>query len=77
LRPCGIFIATTQARYFLVFCQQFKEHPELIQTVWHKTLSQAFPDIHRAISYYEHGNFVHSPTGSGDVRDSSFYGETV
>ncbi|PDY49305.1 methyltransferase, partial [Bacillus cereus] len=36
-----------------------------------------FPDIHRAISDYEHGNFVHSPTGAGDVRDSSFYGETV
>ncbi|MBJ7968179.1 class I SAM-dependent methyltransferase, partial [Bacillus cereus] len=44
LRPGGIFIATTQARYFLDFCQQFKEHPELIQTGWHKTLSQAFPD---------------------------------
>ncbi|PFU37172.1 methyltransferase [Bacillus cereus] len=77
LRPGGIFIATTQARYFLDFCQQFKEHPELIQTGWHKTLSQAFPDIHRAISDYESGNFVHSPTGAGDVRNSSFYGETV
>lgn len=77
LRPGGIFIATTQARYFLDFCQQFKEHPELIQTGWHKTLSQAFPDINRAISDYESGNFVHSPTGAGDVRNSSFYGETV
>lgn len=77
LRPGGIFIATTQARYFLDFCQQFKEHPELIQTGWHKTLSQAFPDINRAISDYESGNFVHSPTGAGDVRNSSFYGETI
>ena len=77
LRPGGIFIATTQARYFLDFCQQFQEHPELIQTGWHKTLSQAFPDIHRAISDYENGKFVHSPTGAGDVRNSSFYGETV
>ena len=58
--------------YFLDFCQQFQEHPELIQTGWHKTLSQAFPDIHRAISDYENGKFVHSPTGAGDVRNSSF-----
>ena len=50
---------------FFDFCQQFQEHPELIQTGWHKTLSQAFPDIHRAISDYENGKFVHSPTGAG------------
>ncbi|MEJ9116323.1 hypothetical protein LAV76_26755 [Bacillus paramobilis] len=50
---------------------------EEIQTGWHKTLPQAFPDINRAISDYESGNFVHSPTGAGDVRNSSFYGETV
>ena len=59
-------------RAIFLILSTIPKHPELIQTGWHKTLSQAFPDIHRAISDYENGKFVHSPTGAGDVRNSSF-----
>ncbi|HDX9631971.1 TPA: class I SAM-dependent methyltransferase [Bacillus cereus] len=43
----------------------------LMITICNETLGN------RAISDYESGNFVHSPTGAGDIRNSSFYGETV
>ncbi|MBM7622195.1 ubiquinone/menaquinone biosynthesis C-methylase UbiE [Bacillus tianshenii] len=77
LRPGGIVLATTQGRHFLDYCKQFREDSKLIQIEWQKLLANSFVDMNRAISDYKNGKFLFSPTGGGDYRDNSFYGEAI
>jgi SAM-dependent methyltransferase len=75
LRPGGVLIATTEARSFIDFCTSLKNGE--IKSGWHDALSTAFPDPSAALAAYDSGRFVYVPTGGGDFRDSSFYGEAL
>lgn len=75
LKRGGVLIATTEARSFIDFCTSLKNSE--IKSGWHKALSTAFPDPSAAFAAYDSGKFVYVPTGGGDFRDSSFYGEAL
>jgi SAM-dependent methyltransferase len=76
LKPGGVLLMTTQGRSFIEFCrslhqQKSYEHP------WHEALARSFVDTNLALADYDDGKFVYSPTGGGDFRPSSLYGEAV
>jgi SAM-dependent methyltransferase len=75
IRPGGLFVATTQPRQFFSFCEslQGKTH----DFGWYRTLAEAFPDPSRALAEYDAGQFVYAPTGAGEYRDASFFGEAA
>lgn len=75
LRPGGILIVTTEARHFFEFCASLQGKPP--ESGWHRSLAAAFPDPAAAMRQYDAGHFVYAPTGGGDFRDASFYGEAA
>lgn len=75
LKRGGVLIATTEARSFINFCTSLRDSE--IKSGWHKALSTAFPSPRAAFDAYDLGEFVYVPTGGGDFRDSSFYGEAL
>lgn len=76
LKPGGVFLATTQGRGFIDFCARLREQANH-ESGWHKALARSFVDRDAALQDYDAGKFLHSPTGGGDYRPSSFYGETL
>ena len=76
LRPGGIFIATTQGRTFIEYCASLR-NLAVFPSEWHRSLSRQFGDISTALADYDAGCFLHSATGGGDCRPSTFYGETL
>jgi len=76
LKPGGILLATTQARRFVEFCATLRAKP-VQESAWHESLARSFPDPERTLRDYDQGKFIHVPTGGGDHRPSSFYGETL
>lgn len=76
LKPGGILLATTQARRFIEFCKALREKP-VQESAWHESLARSFPDPDRSLRDYDQGQLVHVPTGGGDHRPASFYGETL
>ena len=76
LKPGGLLFATTQGRAFIDFCASIRRQgrPE---TGWHEALARSFPDRDAALAAYDSGRFLHEPTGGGDHRPPSFYGETL
>ena len=76
LKPGGILIATTEARYFIEYCRSLRGKRRY-ETSWHESLASTFPDTEATLKDYDRGNFVFSPTGGGQARPSSFYGEAV
>ena len=76
LEPGGLLLATTQGRRFLDFCESLRtgRPPE---SPWQQSLSRCFPDHADAVQRYDRGEFLFAPTGGGEHRPSSFYGEAV
>ena len=80
LRPGGIVVATTQARGFIDFCAQLRETlpknaPQ--KNAWHEKLALSFTNRQQSLRDYDEGKFLFSPTGGGEARPSSFYGEAI
>ena len=75
LKPGGLVFATTQKRSFIEYCNGLAE--DQLVTPWHRALATAFRPLDVALSRYDLGEFVFSPTGGGGVRDASFYGEAA
>jgi SAM-dependent methyltransferase len=76
LKPNGILLVTTQGRGFIDFCASLRSQ-ETLETGWHRSLARSFVDRDQALKDYDEGRFLHSATGGGDFRPSSFYGETL
>ena len=76
LAPGGLLLATTQGRRFLDFCESLRtgRPPE---SPWQQSLARCFPDHTDAGQRYDQGEFLFEPTGGGEHRPSSFYGEAV
>lgn len=76
LVPGGMIAITTQGRTFLEFCESIRatgkiEHP------WHQNLARSFLDLAACEATYDRGEFLFAPTGGGDARPSTFYGEAL
>jgi glycosyltransferase involved in cell wall biosynthesis/SAM-dependent methyltransferase len=76
MRPGGLLVVTTQGRSFLEFCGSLRGR-RFHESLWHEALAASFPDMKAAVSDYDSGKFLYSPTGGGDLRSPSFYGEAV
>ncbi len=76
LKPGGFLVVTTQGRAFIDFCANLRRQGTL-ETLWHEALARSFADRDAALAAYDRGEFLHEPTGGGDHRPSSFYGETL
>lgn len=76
LKPGGFIAFTTWGRGFAAKCQRYKGAAS-VESEWHKALAEAFPDLAATESAYDRGEFIYSPTGGGDLRPSSFYGEAM
>jgi len=76
LGPGGLLIATTQPRRFIDFCASLRQTPSH-ESVWHQYLARSFLDRDQALRDYDAGKFLHSATGGGEHRPSSFYGESI
>ena len=75
LKPGGILLATTQSGRFLDFCQSVRD--KHLSGGWYDSLKTSFVDIDRCRKDYENGAFLFSPTGGGEYRDKTFYGESI
>jgi glycosyltransferase involved in cell wall biosynthesis/SAM-dependent methyltransferase len=76
LKPGGLLIVSTQGRSFIEFCgslrgQESYDHP------WYEALARSFIDTNAALKAYDTGEFLYSPTGGGNARPSTVYGEAV
>lgn len=75
LKPGGVFIATTEGRDFINFCASLSKKD--VETDWHKSLKNAFPEPEKTLEQFDAGNFIYAATGGGDYRSNDFYGEAV
>ena len=77
LKPGGVLIFTTQAKRFLTWTSQLHQADKSTLSSWEQSLSRAFPDIEGSLRDYDAGKFIFAPTGGGDHRPSTFYGEAA
>ena len=73
-RPGCVFVCTTEPRRFLDFVAGIPPDPP---SPWHAGLRRAAGDIEERKRRFDAGEFVYIPTGGGDFRDSSVYGDAV
>jgi 2-polyprenyl-3-methyl-5-hydroxy-6-metoxy-1,4-benzoquinol methylase len=76
LAPGGMLLVTTQGRSFIDFCREIREsgkddHP------WYLNLARSFVDATACQQAYDRGELLFAPTGGGDARPSTFYGEAL
>ena len=76
LRPGGMVAITTQGRGFLAVCENMRSR-ESFEHPWHRNLARSFVDRAAAEAAYDAGEFLFAPTGGGEARPSSFYGEAL
>lgn len=82
MKPNGLLFITTQARWFLDSCRQFREHPDEIANPWHERLARFFVDYDAFVSEYDDGEFLYSANSpsaktSPETFDADLYGEAV
>lgn len=75
LRPNGLILITTQARYFLDYVESLKGKE--LDFAWHKGIVNALDPIDETRRRYDNGEFIYVPTGGGGVRSSDYYGEAL
>ncbi len=73
LKPGGLFAFTTRSEWFIDFCSQI---PADTPVGHMRVLRTLFADWEDARRRFRAGEFVHTATGGGGVRDSSYYGES-
>ncbi|WP_321499986.1 class I SAM-dependent methyltransferase [Breoghania sp.] len=75
VRPGGIVGLTIEPRRFLEFVADLKG--KSLDSEWHKGL-QRFSDYASAmLPAYDSGQLVYIPTGGGDFRDATIYGDAI
>ena len=82
MKPNGIVFVTTQARWFLLQCRHFREHPDEISHPWHKKLANSFVDYEGSVSKYDRGEFLFAANPQELESDPpelapDFYGQAV
>lgn len=71
-----VFI-TTQARWFLDNCRDYREHPDKQVSDWHVGLAGSFVDYERDAAAYDRGEILYAPTGGGPELLPEYYGEAI
>ncbi len=74
IRPGGLLVFTTRNEWFINFCLQLSQTKDL--SIHYQALASLFSDWNDALARFRAGEFLHSPTGGGGVRDNSYYGES-
>jgi len=77
MKPGGLVFVTTQGRWFVDSCQEFRDHPDRITSVWHEHLAASFVDRDGSLERYDRGEFLYEETGGGPSLPGEFYGEAV
>jgi len=78
LKNGGILVATTRDATFIDVCENFRLNPELAtKSDYSQMLSKCFAPAGEHHDKFKRGEYLFSPTGGGETRDSSFYGETM
>lgn len=74
LKPGGLLAFTTRNEWFMDLCTQLSRRSDLSKH--QEVLTRLFADWDDAKWRFRAGEFVHSATGGGGVRDKSYYGES-
>lgn len=77
VKPGGLVFITTQARWFLDNCQDFRDHPEKQVTGWHEGLARSFVDYDGEAAAYDRGEILYAANGGGPELLPEYYGEAV
>jgi SAM-dependent methyltransferase len=79
LRPGGLLIATTQARWFIDECEEFANGTTPRTHFWHEGLAKSWlgktPNEARAA--YDRGEFIYASTGGSLDPSGQLYGEAL
>ena len=65
VKPGALVFITTQARWFLDNCRDFREHPEKQVGGWHVGLANSFVDYDAEAAAYDRGEILYAPNGGG------------
>jgi SAM-dependent methyltransferase len=76
MKPGGLVFITLQARWFLDKCQELRDNPDLVNSVWHELLAQCFVDHEDALARYDRGEFLYAPNPRA-TDNGKFYGDAV
>ncbi len=76
MKPGGLVFITLQARWFLDKCQELRDNPDLVNSVWYELLSTSFVDHDDALARYDRGEFLYAPNPRA-FMNGKFYGEAV
>jgi SAM-dependent methyltransferase len=77
VRPGGLVFITTQGRWFLDICREFREQPEMQTSYWHGLLARSFSDYEGAAAAYDRGELLYAPNGGGPELEAEYYGDTL
>lgn len=72
LKPGGMLVVTTMARYFIEYCQSLQGRTH--ESEYHNALAKSFVETQGALDDYDNGKFLYSAIGGGPVLPGSFYG---
>jgi len=73
-RPGCVFICTVEPRRFIDFIASI---PHDAPSGWHAGLRRTAGSTDTLLQAFDSGNYVFIPTGGGDFRDPSVYGDAV
>ena len=77
LRPGGILVITTQGRHFIEKVTQLLAGAKKDLGPWERSLVASFKNPEASLAAYDRGEFVYTPSGGGDHRPATFYGEAL
>jgi SAM-dependent methyltransferase len=73
-RPGCVFVCTVEPRRFLTFVAEI---PSDAASAWHQGLRRVAGDIDDKLRRFDADEFVYLPSGGGNYRDASVYGDAV
>ena len=77
MKPGALVFITTQARWFLDNCREFRDDPSKQVSAWHEALALAFVDYDACTDAYDRGEMLYNPSGGGPALDPEYYGEAI
>jgi ubiquinone/menaquinone biosynthesis C-methylase UbiE len=77
MKTGALVFITTQARWFLDTCREYREHPDAQVSAWHEALARSFLDHEACATAYDRGEMLYAPNGGGPELDPEYYGEAV
>jgi len=76
MKPGGLVFITLQARWFLDMCQELRDNPDQVNSVWYELLSKSFLDHEDSLARYDRGEFLYAPNPRAS-ENGKYYGDAV